>query len=135
MSNPNITEVSKGTQFSATNQPENAGRKKNVLTYLKEDFNLSQSDIDNIINYISMMSISEYKDLIDKIKNNDESIKSMPVIMLKFVEAYGKAKINDVITILRASGKATEKRDVSGDINIKVEYDDTEEDNNTEKDS
>ena len=117
MSNPNLPEVSKATQFTSENQPANNGRKKNLFNYLKEDYHLSQSDLENIINNIASMSLEQYKELQIKIKNRDESIKDMPVIYIKLFDAFSKAKIDDILKLMRATGKGIEKQQVGIDPN------------------
>ena len=114
--------VGKETRFSATNQPGNAGRKKNLLNYLKEDYHLSQSDVDNFINYIEMMPIEEYDLLVKKVKDRDESIKRMPKLLADLISVADKAKLDDIIKILKASGKATDKSELSVPEGIEIIY-------------
>ena len=128
--NPNITEI--GKKFTSEYQPENAGRKKNFFNYLKEEHNLSQSDLDNIVNHISCMPLSEVDRLLDLIKNNRNSqeVQNMPLLYFKVLEGMVKAKTNDILQYMKMTGKATEKHEVNGDIQITVKYD-TEDNNNT----
>jgi chorismate mutase len=112
--NPNIAEYGKKTQFSKDHQPKTQGRKKKVFNWIKEEYDLGQSDLENIINYISMMTQDEFASFAEKIKNRDESVKDMPMIVLKIMQAYGKANVDDIIKLMRATGKATEKREITG---------------------
>jgi hypothetical protein len=108
--NDKIAEAGKLTQFSATNQPENAGRKRNFFNYLKDENNLSQSDLDNIVNHISCLPMEEVNRLLDLIKgkSNAEEIRRMPLLYFKVLEGMVKAKTNDILAYMRMSGKAAE---------------------------
>lgn len=114
--------IGKGNRFTSENQPEHNGRKKNLFNWLKEDYQLSQSDVNNIIDYISMMSQVDFENMLKKIKDKQSDVMNMPVILVKFFEAYDKAKLDDVIKILKASGKATDKTEVSAPDGIEIIY-------------
>lgn len=108
--------IGKNTQFSSTNQPANNGRKKKVFTWLKETYHLPQSDLENIINYMSMLSKKEFEDLQDRIKNNIDGYEETPMLVVKIMQAYEKADINDIIKMMRATGKANDTVDVNANI-------------------
>jgi hypothetical protein len=119
--NPNFDpDIGKDTQWKPGQAPEGAGRKKNVFNYLKEEYELSQSDLNSIIDYISLYPFERYDELIDKIKKKDESIHGMPKIMAELILSYDKAKIDDIIKILKASGKATDKQEIKIPEGIRV---------------
>ena len=98
----------KATQFTSENQPANKGRKKNKFTYLKEDTELSQNDFENIINNLSNMTVEEF-DLMTKDKTK---ARQMPMIYYKLMEAYAGAKLDDIIKLMKAAGKAPDKAEV-----------------------
>jgi hypothetical protein len=114
--NPHLAEVSKATQFTSENQPENSGRRKNYFDYLKDDNVLSQNDLDNIVNHISKLPLSEIDRLIDLIKNNrkNSEVQNMPLLYFKILEGMTKAKTTDILQFMRMSGKASEKHEVTG---------------------
>ena len=107
-------DIGKNTQFSSTNQPEKQGRKKKIFSWLKSKYELDQSDLENIINYISMLSKKEFEELAGKIKNNKGDYGDTPMIVVKIMQAYAKANVDDIIKLMRATGKATEKHEVTG---------------------
>lgn len=108
MSNPNIAEI--GKKFSSEYQPENSGRKRNLFNYLKEDYSLSQSDLDNIVNHISTLPLEEVDRLLALIKNNRnaEEVRKMPLLYFKVLEGMVKAKTNDILAFMKMSGKAAD---------------------------
>ena len=108
---PEIYKKGIATQFSSTNQPKNSGRKKNFFTYLKEEYDLSQSDLTNCINHISQMPMVKVLELIDKVKNKEKvsEILEMPLIYYKIFEGMAKGKTQDILTYMKMSGKAADK--------------------------
>lgn len=114
MSNSNIAEI--GKKFSSEYQPENAGRKKNYFNYLKEDNMLSQNDLDNIVNHISLLPIEEVDRLLMLIKTqrNAEEVRKMPLLYYKILEGMMKAKTNDILQFMKMSGKASDKHEITG---------------------
>jgi hypothetical protein len=112
--NPQISEHGKNTRFSKDNQPSKQGRKKKVFNWIKEEYDLGQSDLENIIHYISLMTQEEFNSFVDKIKKRDESVKDMPMIVLKIMQAYSKANVDDIIKLMRVTGKATERHELTG---------------------
>lgn len=109
----NLKGIREKTQFTSENQPAGAGRKKNIFKYLKADFNLSQDDLRNIIDYISLMPQSKFKEIIRDIKDEDPKVSGMPMVVYKLMQAYAVAKLDDLIKLMRASGKAAEQHDVN----------------------
>jgi hypothetical protein len=61
--NPRLSEVSKDTQFSSENQPENPGRKRNRFKEIQLDYELSINDMRQVIQDILSMNIEEIKEL------------------------------------------------------------------------
>lgn len=119
--NPNF-DPHKGKKFSSEYQPENPGRKKNYFNYLKEEYSLSQSDLNSIIDYLSLYPFEKYDELVKKVKDKDESLHGMPKILADFILAYDKAKIDDILKMLKASGKATDKAEVTVPEGIRIIY-------------
>jgi hypothetical protein len=119
MSNPNISQYGIATQFTSQNQPEdkgNPGRKRNLFNYLKEDYSLSQNDLDNIVNHISTLPLEEVDRLLALIKTqrNAEEVRKMPLLYYKILEGMVKAKTNDILQFMKMSGKASEKHELTG---------------------
>lgn len=114
MSNPNIAEI--GKKFSSDYQPEKTGRKRNIFNYLKEDYELSQNDLDNIVNHICTLPLEEVDRLLNLIKEqrNCEEIRKMPLLYFKILEGMMKAKTNDILAFMKMSGKASEKHEITG---------------------
>ena len=101
--------IGKATQFSATNPPRGAGRKKTKFNYLKSEYELSQEDLKNIINYLSNITKEEF----DLMKNDKEQEKKMPMIVYKLMAAYDKSDLDDIIKLMKASGKAPDKSEIT----------------------
>lgn len=104
--NPTVNETNKATRFSKSNQPKNAGRKKNKFTYLKDQYDLSATDVSNIIKYIASMTPDDLKELIES--------KTTPVIILAYASAAYHAikdgNLGQIETMLnRVIGKPTDK--------------------------
>jgi hypothetical protein len=124
MGNPNIAEI--GKRFSSEYQPENAGqgagRKKNYFNYLKEDHHLSQNDLDNIVNHVSNLSLSEIDRLLNLVKNDRKNpeVQQMPLLYFKILEGMVKAKTNDILAFMKMSGKASEKHEIIGNFAVDV---------------
>jgi hypothetical protein len=114
--NPEIAKYGEATQFSKDRQPDNAGRKKNYFNYLKEDNMLSQNDLDNIVNHISLLPIEEVDRLLNLIKTqrNAEEVRKMPLLYYKILEGMMKAKTNDILAFMKMSGKAAERHQLTG---------------------
>lgn len=119
MTNPNF-DPNIGKKFTSDYQPENAGRKKNLFSWLKEEYSLSQSDVNNIIDYLSLYPFEKYDELVKKVKDKDESLHGMPKILADFILAYDKAKLDDIIKILKASGKASDKTELTTPEGIEI---------------
>jgi len=113
MGNPNITEISKATQFTSENQPENAGRKKNVWKHLRDEYDLSAEDVAAIIMKLSSMNKEELKIFTEDSKTS--------MLELAFASAYiqsvKKGTLSELETMLnRAIGKVKDRVEVSGNL-------------------
>lgn len=102
-----------GKRFSSTNQPPNAGRKKNVFKKFKEKFDLSADDVDNIVEYLLSQPLEK---LVEIMKDPKQT-----VIVVNFASAVLagiKAGDLDAIEKLlnRKIGKPKEKIELSGNI-------------------
>ena len=77
---------------------------------MKEDYSLSQSDLDNIVNHISTLPLEEVDRLLALIKNNRnaEEVRKMPLLYFKVLEGMVKAKTNDILAFMKMSGKAAD---------------------------
>jgi hypothetical protein len=127
MSNPNISQYGVATQFTSSNQPEdkgNPGRKRNLFNYLKEDYSLSQNDLDNIVNHISTLPLEEVDRLLALIKTQRtaEEVRKMPLLYFKVLEGMVKAKTNDILQFMKMSGKASEKHEISSPEGIEIVF-------------
>jgi hypothetical protein len=122
--NQEIYKYGEATQFSKENQPERNGRPKNYFNYLKEDNMLSQNDLDNIVNHISLLPIEEVDRLLMLIKTqrNAEEVRKMPLLYYKILEGMMKAKTNDILAFMKMSGKASEKHEISTPEGIEIIY-------------
>jgi hypothetical protein len=135
MSNPNIAEI--GKKFSSDYQPEKTGRKRNLFNYLKEDYELSQNDLDNVVNHVCTLPLEEVDRLLSLIKNNRnaEEVRKMPLLYYKILEGMVKAKTNDILQFMKMSGKASEKHEITGkdgkDLPITIIIKDAEPTGNT----
>jgi predicted RecB family endonuclease len=121
--------IGKDTRFSATNQPENAGRKKNVWKHLHDKFVLSSNDVSAIIKNLSSMSKEEIEELTKKPETT--------MLELAYISAYiqcvKKGTLSELETMLnRVIGKVKDTQEIGGTININVKYDDSEDNNTTE---
>lgn len=115
----NIKEIGQETRFSSENQPNNSGRKKNRFAHLKDLYELSSNDMDNIIKYLLSL---EKNELMEMAKKDDS-----PVILIAFasaiIDAIKKGNITQINYMLdRLHGKPKNNLDVDlpdlGDINI-----------------
>lgn len=123
--NPNFTPaIGETTQFTSTNQPANPGRKRNLFNYLKEDYSLSQNDLDNIVNHISTLPLEEVDRLLALIKTqrNAEEVRKMPLLYFKILEGMVKAKTNDILQFMKMSGKASEKHEIIDNTDYTRQY-------------
>jgi hypothetical protein len=118
--NPEIAIAGQNTQFSKENQPANPGRKRNLFNYLKEDYELSQNDLDNIVNHICTLPLEEVDRLLDLIKTNKnaEEVRKMPLLYYKILEGMMKAKTNDILQFMKMSGKAAERHEIKADFSV-----------------
>jgi len=75
----NLKNLEKRVKFTKDNQPPNRGRKKNVFTQYKEQFDLSADDVSTIIAYLCSLNIEE----LSKISAD----KKTPAIVINFARA------------------------------------------------
>lgn len=71
--------IGKGNRFTAENQPEGRGRRRNLFTRLKGKFNLSQGDLENIVTFLCSQTVDKLKEIMLDPKQ--------PVIIVAFARA------------------------------------------------
>ena len=120
MPNKNINEHNKGTRFTSENQPKNRGRKKSKLKGMIEKNDLGADDINNMLSNL----IDKDQDELQEIANDSKT----PIIMRTFAGALLK-DIKDERTgtlenmLDRWVGKATQKVEQTGDMELKISVD------------
>jgi len=91
-----------GRRFSSSYQPNNTGRKRNVLKKYEQEFEMSKTDIENLITHLLSLSMTELMNIVKD--------KSSSVIELSFASAVmrsiKKGEIDTLETMLnRKIGK------------------------------
>ncbi|MDR0761123.1 MAG: hypothetical protein LBF74_13610, partial [Treponema sp.] len=119
--NKRLAEVSKATQFSHDNQPENRGRWPSALSrYIKEN-RVSATDVRLMISSIVFAHTSKEAALLLGDKKNPPPV-GVALIMGALVDDMGKHNIGNLLKLMdRAFGKPKESVDVSGSVNIAPE--------------
>jgi hypothetical protein len=113
--NENLKRAAKKTQFSSTNQPKKSGRKKNRFTHLKNQFELSKSDVENIVTYLLSISLDELRKLAaDKERSTIEIAFAKAV--LNDIKYSDLSKVEQLLD--RAIGKVSNNVELSGGVNI-----------------
>lgn len=117
MGNPNIKKSGEKTRFSSSNQPATRGRKKNKFNYLKDQYELSSSDVNNIIVYLSSLTLSELRDIAQNEKTSSIIIAYASAIL----SSIKNGELNNIEMMLnRSIGKPSENVNLKSDLPIKI---------------
>ena len=102
-----------GVKFSSTNQPKNAGRKKNVFKKFKDKFNLSSDDVNNIIEYLLSLPLQKLQEII-KDEKQSVIVVNFATAILTGVKSGSLYSINQLLD--RKIGKPKETIEFNGNI-------------------
>jgi hypothetical protein len=106
--NKRLTEVSKATQFSSNNQPENRGRKPSVLKFIKES-GLSITDVKRLLG--SLIWEYDSKELAALLKDKDNPVPvGMAIVLGALTEDLKNKNLANLKELWdRAYGRPTQK--------------------------
>jgi hypothetical protein len=117
--NKRLTAVSKATQFSSDNQPENRGRKHSVLKFIK-DSGLSITDIKRLLG--SLIWDYDSKELSALLKDKENPVPmGMALVLGALTEDLKNKNLTNFERLMdRAFGKSTQGMDIrtSGTLEI-----------------
>jgi Ca2+-binding EF-hand superfamily protein len=118
-----IAKYGVNTQFSSSNQPNNPGRKKNIIKQYIKDYDVSLDDIKAMItNLIFVYTPDEINNFLkEKDKDKKPSIGVIMILKALMVGMETGSLENWVILMYRAYGKASQKMDItSGSLPLTV---------------
>jgi len=117
MTNPNIAEAGKNTQFSSENQPENKGRKKNVFKHLKGLYEVSAEDVSSIVQYLLSLTLEELQEII-----KDKQTKTLVVVYASAVyNSIKSGKTDQLETMLnRSIGKPADNVNLLSELPVTI---------------
>ena len=118
--------IGKGNRFTSENQPENAGRKKNIWKHLRDEYDLSAEDVAAIIMKLSSMNKEELKAFTEDSKTSMLEL----AFASAYIQAVKKGTLSELETMLnRTIGKVKDNVSITSDLPISIIIKDAERTN------
>jgi len=115
-----LDNLKKGKKFSKDRQPDRSrvGRKTNVFTKFANKYDLSKTDVKNVINLVLSKNTTE----LEKMMKDKETSALLLAFISASITAIKKGDTRSIEYMLdRSIGKVADKLDLSADAKVRIE--------------